>query len=354
MRRKTGVVAAGVAVALVAGAGGAVALLRGPDTSPVPATKRALAAVTVDVLDIRPTSYDVNPRWDVPEALGVEIRFKPDGGGDSDYLHVAVDESGTRDLAGCNEYYDCAQWDGAEGTYYLSWQEEQPEEDPGILTLALDTGTEQRSVTYAGEAITGDPRDQELPLDVESDLARLVSDDRFSATTTQEMVDTDLAKWPDDEDAGDPAPTTPTVLAGWLEEDGLAEPDEAGPVDASSYGDAAVGVELRSRDRTVTVVLVPKAGGRVPACGSEWSCRKRRGVTTGWREGEVLVLRPTGDAVLVATVRAESLTAYPRPPWRFGDAGRDVEALQRGWCACNLVTTRAYAQGAGPSWFSED
>jgi hypothetical protein len=139
----------------------------GPEAAVAPATKKAIAAVAVDVLDLRVTSFDVNGHYDVADPLGVEIRFRPPGEeGDSHYLYVTVEGAGTRDLAGCGEHDDCAEWADEGGTFFLSWQEEEPEEDPGILTLVFETADgEQRSVTYAGELIEGDPREQQdLPL----------------------------------------------------------------------------------------------------------------------------------------------------------------------------------------------
>ncbi|WGX98549.1 hypothetical protein [Nocardioides sp. L-11A] len=329
-------------------------LFAGPDDDPVPATKKAIAAVAVDVLDLRPTSFEVNPRYDVADPLGVEIRFRPPGErGDSHYLYVSVDEAGTRDLAGCGEHDECADWSGDGGTFHLSWQEEEPEEDPGILTLAFRTAAgEQRSVTYAGALIEGDPRDQDLPLDVEDDLARLLTDDRLSATTTQDLVDADLPKWPKDDTRGDPVPTTPDAVAQWMVEDGVTEPKGGGrPADTTAYGDGAVGAELTSPDRTVTVVLVPRDSPTVPTCGAEWHCATRGGVVRGWQPGAALAIRRTGDAVVLATVRSSRITALPRNS-ASASPGADYEALADGYAADNLVTTREFAEGVDLPWFA--
>lgn len=345
-----------LAIALTLVVGGGVALrLTAADTSPAPATKKALAAVAIDVLDLRPTSFDVNPRHDVPVPLGLRLRFHPEGDdGDTHSLYLDVsDDPG--DQVECNRYYDCDSWQSSAGTYHLRWQEGHPEEDPGIVGLSLLTRAgERRSVTYAGTLITGDPRELDLPLSVTGDLARLLADDRYSATTTQEMVDADVRKWPDDDGTGDAVPTTPAAVAQWIVQDGVLEPGRgAVAADTSAYGKGAIGAELRSAGRTVTVVLVPRDSAAVPTCGARWHCVERRGVTTGWQRGVAIVIRRTEDAVLIGTVRSRAITdRLPKPAWRYGRTGRDFEALERGFCACTLQTTRAFVEGIGLDRFS--
>ncbi|GAA3551817.1 hypothetical protein [Nocardioides daeguensis] len=322
-----------------------------PDDSPAPATKKAIAAVAVDALDLHPTSFNVNPRYDVPEPLGVEIRFRPPGDkGDAHYLHVEVGPAGSDAEDGCSEYDDCADWDGHDGHFHLSWQEEQPEEDPGILTLTFRTAAgEERSVTYAGEQITGDPRDQDLPLGVEDDLVRLLTDDRFSATTTQAMLDADLPKWPDDDTLGDPVPTTPEVVAQWMVEDGARDVPTKQPADTTAYGDGAVGAELVSDDHTTTVVLVPQDSPSVPTCGAAWHCETRRGVVRGWQPGVAIAIRRTQDAVALVSVRAPVIDGAPRMRSRLGTTGEDYRALADGFAAFTLRTTEEFAAGV-PAW----
>ncbi|GAA1508808.1 hypothetical protein [Nocardioides humi] len=343
-----GLAAAAVVFGVIAGVVAVGGWLTGPDDSPAPATKKAVAAVTVDVLGIEPTSYDVNPRWDVPEPLGVEIRFRPEGeDGDSHYLHVRVAEADGEEPT-CSEYYQCADWEADGGRFHLAWQEEEPEEDPGIVVLTLRTGDEVRSVTYAGEQITGDPREQDLPLDVEDDLARLLADDRLSATTTRAMVDADLPRWPKDDTRGDSVPTTPEAVAQWMREDGVGDPVSTRPADTTEYGDGAVGVELTAQDHTVTVVLVPRDSPSVPVCGADWHCETRRDVVRGWQPGAAIAIRRTPDAVMLATVRAPVIDGPPRMRSRFGGAGEDYLALADGFAAYVLTTTREFAEGAGP------
>ncbi|GAA3807421.1 hypothetical protein [Nocardioides panacisoli] len=342
------VVLGAVVVLGLAAAGGAWWVSR-PDTSPAPATKEALAAVAVDVLGISPSSYEPNPGYDVPEPLGVEVNWHPGGSSDAHYLHLRVGPAQPAP-ARCTPYYSCAEWTVGDGTMYLRWQEEQPEEDPGILVLTYAIHGEDRTVVYAGQQIRRDPREQDdLPVTID-DLERLVTDDRFSATTTQEMVETDLPKWPDDEAAAAEAvPTTPGVLAQWMREDGATQPRSAGPIGTEKSGDRAVGVELRSSDHTTSLVVVAADAARVPTCGPGWHCRTRRGVTTGWRQGVAIMLRESRDSVVLGTVRSNTIVGgLPEPSWEFGRAGRDFESLVRGFASYGLTTTRGYAEGVRP------
>lgn len=167
----------------------------------VPATAQALAAVTVEVLGIEPTSYELP---DDDEELGAALRLDPDGDGWGDYLRVSVRGAGEGDggddpdeSSPCAENYECADWSDHGGRFHLSWQEEEPEEDPGIVYLSFRVGDEVRGVVYAGETINGDPREEDLPFSVEGDLVRLLADERFSRTTTRELVETELPGWPE-------------------------------------------------------------------------------------------------------------------------------------------------------------
>lgn len=355
MRRKLLILLTVLVVAGV-GFGGFRYLDSRGDDDPAPATKRALAAVAVDVLDISPSSYNVNPMWDVAEPLGVEIRWHPDGDHDAHYLHIDVRQGmAIKDVDGCNPYSECTDWKVGGGTMYLSWQDEEPEEDPGILVLTyLTTDGEARTVVYAGQEINGDPRKaDDLPISVEK-FEDLLEDPRFSTTTTKGMVETDLKKWPKDGTAGDPVPTTPAVIAQWMVQDGVAEPKGKGvPADVSSYGDGAVGAAFHSPDRVSTVVLVPKDDPAAPTCGPGWHCQTKRGVTTGWKQGVAMVIRESDDAIVYSTVRSAAIDRLPRPAWKFKQTGWDFESMRRSYAAMNLQTTEEFARGSDLSWFRD-
>lgn len=70
----------------------------------------------------------------------------------------------------------------------LLWQEEAPEEDPGILTVVVEKGDRAVLVGYAGPTLTGDPRDLDMPISVD-DLFAIAHDARTDVTTSAEAVE---------------------------------------------------------------------------------------------------------------------------------------------------------------------
>lgn len=352
MRRSIGalgVMLTGAAVAVVAWTG-----TQRSDNSPAAATKKSVAAVAVDVLDLNVTSFDVNSYYEIADPLGVEIRFRPDGAKKgSDYLYVSVTPQSDRPGKPCDEFSECDTWTTKAGHFNLIWQREVPEEDPGIVVLTLTTPSgEERAITYAGEQITRDPRKQKnLQISVD-DMQRLLTGARFSATTTQDMVDADLKKWPKDDTAGDPVATTPEIIGDWMRSDGLPRPLSGGPADTSAYGAGAVGAQLQYAKHSVTVVLVPASSDKIPTCGSGWHCKTTTrstgaNVTTGWRKGEAIVIRPTFDAVAIATVRSTTITSGPPTS---GAAGRAYAAMLDSYSTNVLTTTKAYAAESRNPW----
>ncbi|MFL6105876.1 MAG: hypothetical protein ACJ72L_02860, partial [Marmoricola sp.] len=59
----------------------------------------------------------------------------------------------------------------------LVWAKEEPEEDPGVIHLYLEKDGAGVLLSYAGPSITGDPRKQDLPIDVDT-LEDIVRDPR--------------------------------------------------------------------------------------------------------------------------------------------------------------------------------
>jgi hypothetical protein len=86
----------------------------------------------------------------------------------------------------------------------LRWTEEAPEEDPGGVAVVLlrDSG-ETASIGYAGPAITGDPRELDLPIGVDT-LVDVVEDPRLRYQATSETLA--LGEELDDWEGGEPDP----------------------------------------------------------------------------------------------------------------------------------------------------
>lgn len=82
----------------------------------------------------------------------------------------------------CDEgYVECADLDTDVdgGTLTLLWQEQVPEEDPGIIVLVLEREGECSLVRWGGDVVvSGDPRDLDLAVPVD-DAVDLLEDERL-------------------------------------------------------------------------------------------------------------------------------------------------------------------------------
>lgn len=155
----------------------------------VPITSRAVAAVALEYVPEDTT--DRGPTYVEPgqetETVGADLRYNGDGEYDGDLVSVRV----TTDLPQvfCEPGDDrCVEREVDGGTLYLLWEEVAPEEDPGVVSVAMVRGEEMVLVGYSGVTIEGDPREQDLPVPVET-MEELAQDERLSLTTTQETVD---------------------------------------------------------------------------------------------------------------------------------------------------------------------
>lgn len=343
LRRGWVLVPAALILLLVAGAVTSHTLR--PDRSPAPATREALAAVAVDVLDIEPTSYDP----DLDLAYGVRVSWHPYDGGPLDEAHsVYLDiepQEDTADLS-CDNNEACALWRVGDGTVQLTWQDVIPESDPGLIKLIYATDGELRSLRYHGADITEDPRTSEdLPISV-SELTEVITDDRFASVTTQEMVETELAKWPEGwEDDHDRVATTSKAVAHWMEGIGLRDRLGADtrptvvPFSPLRYGEEAVGAAVRFDGWSVSLVIVPADGA--PTCGKVWHCRtapqyfvdRPWQVTTGWKRGHAVVIQHLKGRDVVAKIISPTIDRYPRPSPKLDTVrevvGATVESLEK-------------------------
>jgi hypothetical protein len=140
--------------------------------------------------------------------VGAELRYGSTGEHDGDSLTVAVGTGLDPDLADCgssvNEFLDgCVATDAG----VLLWEEETPEEDPGVVYVIVPKGDASVLLFYSGPAITGDPNHLDLPISVPT-LFGLALDDRVDDTTSQAALDAgaDLPYWAGPAPAGPEAP----------------------------------------------------------------------------------------------------------------------------------------------------
>ena len=154
-----------------------------------PITARAVAAVTAEHLEQTPTAgrAEADDFGYRKPPVGADLdlgRRGADGrlsvmvGTDYDERMLTCEGDWADVLDGCEENY-------RGGT--LMWQEEEPEEDPGILYYARRSGDAMVLVELGGPLVQGDPRDQDLVVPVDT-MAAVANDERLAALTTPEAV----------------------------------------------------------------------------------------------------------------------------------------------------------------------
>lgn len=171
-------------------------------TGEEPLTPTALGAVVADRLG----TPDYGRAADDLEELGrgvvgAEVRFGSTGEYDGDLLALAVAPRPPDGLFDCArgdlvpERSDCVDvGDGGR----LFWERQEPEEDPGVIYLAVPKGDATVLVYQAGPDVTADPRELDLAVSVD-DMLALAEDPRVDVTTSAEAVadGEDLAWWYD-------------------------------------------------------------------------------------------------------------------------------------------------------------
>ncbi len=171
----------------------------------VPITQRAIAAMALEHAPEDTSSREATytDRSDPKGALGADLRYPAGAGDDGDLLRVFLQPgAGPEDL--CADRGDsCEGRDVDGGRLTLAWTLEEPEEDPGYVSVVLQREDETVSVSWFGDTITGDPREQDLEIPIET-LEAIAQDPRISLTTSQAVVDAgaDLDDW----DGGEPDP----------------------------------------------------------------------------------------------------------------------------------------------------
>ena len=120
--------------------------------------------------------------------LEVELRFNSTGEYDGDAVQVVVGRGLEARFKSCARLRGVVSGCQALPHGFWYWGEEEPEEDPGGVFVVQRKGPVAAVVAYYGPAIKGDPRDQELPIEVET-LIDLAADRRVALTTTRQAVE---------------------------------------------------------------------------------------------------------------------------------------------------------------------
>jgi hypothetical protein len=173
----------------------------------VPITQRAIAAVALEHLPDDTTSRratSTTPVDDPKGSLGADLRYGGDAETQGDRVRVFISPEIETDDVCPDEILDgCIEQPVDGGTLVITWQEEEPEEDPGFVAVTFRRADVTISTGWSGDAITGDPREQDLKISVRA-MEDLVQDDRLGLTTSQATIDAGEAL--DDWEGGGPDP----------------------------------------------------------------------------------------------------------------------------------------------------
>lgn len=160
-----------------------------PKDERVPITQRAIAAIALAHLPDDTTMRVAMHDDGAPAGLvGADLRYAGDGEYDGDLVEIAIhpDDGGPA----CGRDLECAELDtDVEGARaWLTWEEEVPEEDPGIVSVAFRHDGELSYVLQSGAVITGDPRELDLHITV-GDMLRVLEDPWLRLRTSPEAVE---------------------------------------------------------------------------------------------------------------------------------------------------------------------
>lgn len=177
---------------LVFGCGAKTGESNSPGGGKEPTTARALAAVVEDHLaDKVGYATSARPGLDAARAVGgvgAELRYRAKGEPSKPAVSIAVGTKAAAAEFTCKKlmsqsYDGCAATNGG----VLFWENETPEEDPGVVYVALRKGSATALMFLSGPVISKDPRKLDLRISVE-DLFAIAKDDRVNTTTSSSAV----------------------------------------------------------------------------------------------------------------------------------------------------------------------
>lgn len=243
-----------------------------PEGERVPITQRAIAAVALEHLPDETTSRQAayTEGVDPAHSLGADLRFGGDGEYDGDLVQIFISDK-EKARASCGKQPGCVELKADDGSpMILTWDEVEPEEDPGYVSVTVDHEGEWTHVGYSGPEITGDPRKLKLPISVET-LTAVAQDPRLRLRTSPAVVA--AGEELDDWDGGEPDPeawkvvpsTDRSLAAAYLSTRGgygdysLIEPSPL----KSEFGAGAIGARLHRDSQgadpaVIDVLATPK------------------------------------------------------------------------------------------------
>ena len=333
----------------------------------MPITQRAIAAMALEHAPTDTTHRQAT--WTGPHyrggGLGADLRYHGDGESDGDLLRVFVTPKPGPDHPCRGRHPRCESRLVDGGRLTLSWAEEEPEEDPGYVDVLMQRGDETVDVLWAGDVITGDPRDQDLfiPVDTLEDIAQ---DPLISMTTSPEVVAAGdaLEDWKGgepDPHAGDRVPSTDRAIAHsyWLHFGGYARFHHLRPSPLRpAFGPVAIGgrfrIERETRfDPPGPSTCSPATRDR-PGCRPGCAGRRASPDTASSRTGASARATSRGCRVRSAPDRCGRSASVTTRWWPCATAtcgSRRAPATSTHWSGgdCSAATCRTGPSGWRPS-----
>ncbi|TQL69543.1 hypothetical protein FB381_3453 [Nocardioides albertanoniae] len=308
-----------------------------------PATPEALAAVTLEHVDIEPTKFDGGDLYFAQDEVGTVLLWGTEysldvkaGAVDDDLLSAWCHQG----MAGCVE----VKAEG--GTATLAWDLATSDGTPGQVMVSYEHDGEERRAAYLGERITKDPRRLDLDVSVD-DLVALVTDPRLGTKTTAEMTRAQVKGFPEtgSNGAGEVALTAAAIAAGLHETEAYADIDSFEKTDAAGFGKGAFGVTgTRADGSTITAIHAPGLPAAKRKCPKALTCSKGDSDGyDGWAEGRAEMTRcypAEGERrAFCAVVRHQAPAPFPGDDLDPVLAGLE-SALETLWPTVSAETAR--------------
>ena len=349
VRRSLVAVLCGLVVVAACGTGSDT----GAGADDVPMTQRAIAAVALEHLPDDTTSRTATATSgddDPQDSLGADLRYSRDGG----LLRVVVSSPDEKDPCPDEVLDGCVEREVDGGTLVLTWQEEEPEEDPGQVSVLLRRRDATISTSWSGDVITGDPREQDLTISVAA-MEDVVQDQRLGLTTSQATIDEGASL--DDWDGGEPDPAAndrvpstgdSLISAYWSARGGYGAfgDRQASPLTAE-LGAGAVGGRFSAQEntprpaRTIDVLAAPRPPDWLaddPCATERFAGRcvaESRGRYFAWVPGSA----DAGGEVWMFAIRADDFVAVRTSGFRVPD-DEEAARVKADWYAVDSFLLR--------------
>lgn len=323
----------------------------GPAANTEAATPGALVALALEHIEAEASYFEPGSRRP-DEGVSAAVRFGADGEYDGDHVGLLVSKR-VPEWLDCSTRTDdgCVTIATGTGDVQLSWDEMEPEEDPGYVTLSQLKEDGIAVVTYSGRAIIGDPREQTLPVTVE-EMVEIVSDPAFGPTTTEEYAEAgERLDWDyraseeSSVDAG-PVATTGQALAAIVQEhfreqgldDLIVSGREESFIEPGGRITSGFGIDVvLEGGYTLHLIVLSVEGERYRACQPTLTCWDFEGIVLAGKPGLAGALRSDESASVHAWLEGPGIDPQGPESFGMGAVGRPNELTQLTAATVRLV-----------------